>query len=124
MLILSIDAGVTSGYVVYESETSHILTYGEFQPDETYRLAEAGISVKVVIEDPLRGFRGKLGDRLQEVQSKLHDLFPNAYHILASSWKSTRYAYISVPVYLNSTHLRDAYCIAVWYADRLLKEMK
>lgn len=117
MIVLALDAGVTTGFAILKSDDLRILSHGVISETDLALTCErlAGVADEVVIELALIK-RGSLGARLEVVHETLLDVFPDAMKIDASKWKGSRAARSMVPKGIP-THVKDAIRIARWYVE-------
>jgi hypothetical protein len=116
MIVLGVDAGITTGLAIVSGDDQRVLHLETAQPDalqDKLVLMERTVD-KVVVEKALPYKRSKLGQQLQAVHLLIHDVCPNAVWIDASQWKNTEVKYSPVPRGVTA-HERDAIRIARWY---------
>lgn len=129
MRVLALDLGVTTGWACLNTTSpsasrmgaSGILTYEQF-PSQLKSILGAWSFDHIVVENPLLIARGQLRSQLENViawtMSAIGEV-PRT-EILASDWKSTKYAKMKLPRGLT-THERDAIRLGTWFSETRLQ---
>lgn len=119
MIVLGVDAGLTTGLAIVSGDDQRVLHYSTAPPEalgETLRLLERIVD-EVVVERALPYKRSRLGKKLEEVHALVDRACPEAHWIDASEWKNTEVRMSPVPRGA-SQHEKDAIRIARWYLLR------
>jgi hypothetical protein len=119
MIVLGVDAGITTGLAIVSGDDQRVLHHSSSQPEAlemTLILLERTVD-EVVVERSLPYKRSRLGRDLTLVHHLIERSCPEAHWIDASEWKNTEVRLSPVPRGV-STHEKDAIRIARWYLLR------
>jgi hypothetical protein len=124
VIVLGVDAGVTTGLAIVSGDDQRVLFTGTAQPEDVEQqlLLIQGSVDKIVVERALPYKRSRLGQELQTVHVLIERSCPNAIWIDASQWKNTEAKHTPVPRGMSS-HEKDAIRIARWYLIRFDVEL-
>lgn len=123
MIVLGVDAGLTTGLAIVSGDDQRVLYSGSAQPNEVedaVRRCAATVD-EVVVERSLPYKRSKLGQQLHSVHRLIERAAPEATWIDASDWKNTEVRMSPVPRGVTQ-HEKDAIRICRWYLIRFDSE--